>query len=64
MIATATAKQPGRRYDTCAELIAAARGALAGQGRAGGRGRRRLLAAGVVAAAAIAAAAVALLAGR
>ncbi len=61
VIAKATAKLPGRRYATCAELIAAARGALAGEGR--GSGRRRRVAVALAATAAVAAAVVALVSG-
>ena len=61
VLARALDKDPGHRYASGAELVAAARAALAG--RAPARGRRRRVVAGVVALAAAAAGAVALLAG-
>ncbi len=61
VLARALDKDPGHRYASGAELMAAARAALAG--RAPARGRRRRVVAGMVALAAAAAGAVALLAG-
>ena len=57
LFATALAKNPDDRYQTCGELAAAARAALAGQVRARRRPRRRLALAVAVAVAIAAAAA-------
>ena len=65
LFATALAKNPDDRYQTCGELAAAARAALAGQIRARRRPRRRLaLAVAVVIAVAAAATGVLLFTGK